>query len=82
MKKMTGILLIISMLVMAGCSTMGLSTTATVAEKRAALCQDAQMGFALSQAMLEGVLAPEAMKYWVAYKAGASLALQTYCPAL
>jgi hypothetical protein len=81
MKKIAGLILVMGLLATASCSTMGLPTDATPVQKRAAMCSDAQMGFALSQAMLEGTLAPDALKYWVAYKAGAALALQTYCPA-
>lgn len=65
---------------LAGCATMQLDDNATAQERRAALCSDAQMGYALSCSVLDGTgLSDAAGKYWQAYKAGASLALQTYC---
>jgi hypothetical protein len=62
-----------------GCSTTQLPAGATAAEKRAALCSDAQMGYTLSTSMIESATTVEANKYWQLYKVGAAMALQTYC---
>jgi hypothetical protein len=72
---------ILLILMIAGCSTMQLSQDATAAQKKAALCSDAQMGYALSSSiMATQSMTPEQAKYWAAYQTGAALALQTYCP--
>jgi hypothetical protein len=62
------------------CATLGLGDNATAEQKRAAICQDAQTAYALSVVMIETVQAgTEASKYWLAYKVGSALAIQTYC---
>jgi hypothetical protein len=78
MKRAIAIAAIVLMLT--GCATTQLSSGATAAEKKAVMCSDAQMGYALSQAMLsQFVTSPEALKYWTAYKVGAELALKQNC---
>lgn len=70
-----------ALLLTAGCATLQLDDNATAQDRRAAHCADAQMGYALSCSILEGSgLSLAAGAYWIAYKAGASLALQTFCP--
>jgi hypothetical protein len=59
---------------------MALGPEATQAERRAAQCKDAQTAYLLSVAMLEGLIPPPNKAYWEAYKAGAMIGLQTYCP--
>jgi hypothetical protein len=77
------ICLILLLTTLISCSTLRLPKDATPAEKRAALCADAQMGYSLSLAMLEN-LNPNAAEnnYWLAYKMGAAAALKLYCPGL
>ena len=82
MKRVTATLIILAFVVVAltGCATTQLPSGATAAEKKAAMCSDAQMGYALSQAMLgQFVTSPEAQKYWIAYRVGAELALKLNC---
>jgi hypothetical protein len=79
MKKLAFIA-IIAMFALGACATAQLPATATPEAKKIAACQDAQMGYALSQAMLsQFVASPDALKYWTSYKAGAELALASYC---
>ena len=65
--------------ILSGCSTATLPANSTPEAKKAALCSDAQMGYALSMVMLDSELTTDGNKYWIAYKAGAALTLKTYC---
>jgi PBP1b-binding outer membrane lipoprotein LpoB len=77
----TVVAIFVVMILVAGCSTLTLSPEATQAEKRLAQCRDAQTAYLLSVAMLESIVPPPAKVYWEAYKAGAMIGLQAYCPA-
>jgi hypothetical protein len=79
MRLFVATLAILTMLT--GCATMALSPEATQADKRVAQCKDAQTAYLLSVAMLEGLIPPPNKAYWEAYKAGAMIGLQAYCPA-
>jgi hypothetical protein len=73
---------VIAAIAMVGCATVGLDSAATAEQKRAAICQDAQTAYALSVVTIESTsatMAPQAAAYWIAYKAGAELAIKTYC---
>ena len=64
--------------------TWGLSITlvpscSTIPISKDTLCKDAQMGYSLSLAMLDTALTAEGNVYWLAYKVGAGMAIQTYC---
>jgi hypothetical protein len=64
------------------CATLGLDSNATAEQKRSAICQDAQTAYALSVVTIETAataMTPQAAAYWIAYKAGAALAIKTYC---
>lgn len=62
------------------CTTMSLPNNSTPEAKRQAMCQDAQFAYNLSVVMLEQHLSTAQTKaYWESYKAGAALAIQTYC---
>jgi hypothetical protein len=78
MKKIT-LLLVIVLFLLTACATTLLPTNPTPLQKKAALCQDAQMGYNLSIVMLDTLLSKEANIYWLTYKTGASLAIQLYC---
>jgi hypothetical protein len=64
-----------------GCATATLPQGSTPDQVNAAMCADAQMGYAVSSAWLETVKNPNAAEnnYWTAYRAAAAVALQTYC---
>lgn len=67
---------------LAGCATTSLITStdnATMEQQRAALCSDAQFALALADVMMAEVDTDAAGDYWTAYRAGAALALKTYC---
>jgi hypothetical protein len=62
------------------CAMLRLNRESTPAEKRAAICQDAAAGYALSVACLnEAFDESEASKYWSTYKLGTESALAVYC---
>jgi hypothetical protein len=62
-----------------GCATANLPQNATLDQRNAALCKDAQFGVTLATAMLNDTPTPEYSIYWQKYLKGASLAMQTYC---
>ena len=83
MKRFAVILAIVAFLA-TGCSTIAAykNPNATAAEKKAALCSNAQMGYAYSTAVMNTEsMTPAQALYWDAYKSGAALALKLYCPA-
>jgi len=62
------------------CSTLALNRDSTPAERKAAICKDAAMGYALSVSCLEGsVKDSDHAKYWTAYKLGVESAMVAYC---
>lgn len=71
MKRSILVALVLSLV---GCSSLGVS-----GDTKAKLCQDAQMGYNLSLAMLDTQLTAAGNQYWLAYKVGAGLAIQMYC---
>jgi hypothetical protein len=68
MRKLVRLILLAALISVSACAT-----------DKATLCQNAQFGFTLSLAMLDKPLTEQANVYWTAYKAGAQLALETYC---
>lgn len=68
--------------VFSGCATLSLPDDASVIEKRAAYCYDAQTAYELSVSMLDGAIGGTERIYWEAYKLGASIALHRYCPVI
>ena len=68
------------MLILTGCATTQLTSTSTEAQKKAALCQDAQMGMAIADAVVQTqTLTEQESKYWTAYKVSAETAIKLYC---
>ena len=66
--------------VLCGCASMSLSDNATDAERRAAMCLDARSGLAMADAALAGAQVNTAeCRYWMAFRAGAQIAISTYC---
>jgi hypothetical protein len=65
---------------LAGCSTLTLPKEPTVEQRIQALCQDAQMGFAIAQIILKQrqVNAAE-NNWWIQYEQGAEAAVKLYC---
>jgi heme/copper-type cytochrome/quinol oxidase subunit 3 len=70
-----------TLILITGCATMGLTPAATQAEKRAAMCTDAQTAYLMSVAFLDQIAVGQAADYWKAYKSGAMIGIQAYCPA-
>ena len=62
-----------------GCASMSTSDSATDAEKRAAMCLDAKTGLAVADSMLCQTLEPKAQAYWLAFKTGCQIAINSYC---
>jgi PBP1b-binding outer membrane lipoprotein LpoB len=71
-------------LTLSGCATLQLGDNATSAEKKAALCLDAQSGMAMADAALAAIPeagASEYVLYWNAFRAGALIGINSYCVA-
>lgn len=67
-------------LLLVGCATANLPSNPTPEQRNEALCRDARIAYNLSIVMLEkNVISPQARAYWEAYKAGAALAIESYC---
>ncbi|MFA5378186.1 MAG: hypothetical protein WC455_20705 [Dehalococcoidia bacterium] len=82
MKKLRNLAIIMIVLLLAGCATLSLDDNATSAEKKAALCLDAQSGLAMADAALAAVPAvgaSEYVLYWNAFRAGALIGINSYC---
>lgn len=78
MKRLIAILAIVGMLT--GCASLGLNEGATSAEKKAAYCADAKVAIATAEAALATVvIGSQEQAYWLAFKAGAQVAITTYC---
>lgn len=73
-------MLIWCMSLASSCSVLRLNRQSTPAERKAAICQDAAVGYALSVNCLDKVMeGSEGAKYWTAYKIGTESALAIYC---
>ena len=62
-----------------GCATLMTGDDATSAEKRAAICLDAQTSLAVADAALSETLEPKEKAYWEAFRTGCEIAIMAYC---
>lgn len=74
--------LLVSGWILAGCATSQLADDATALEKKAAMCADAKAGIAMADAALADpklIGNEDATRYWMAFRAGAVVAISIYC---
>ena len=62
-----------------GCATANLTSNATPAEKKAAMCADARQGLAIAEIGLETAASPAQRAYWQKYLTGVLAAIELYC---
>ncbi|MCE5334111.1 MAG: hypothetical protein LLG06_05935 [Desulfobacteraceae bacterium] len=82
-RSMTVILVLAVILTMlSACATYQVSKdpTATAADKKAALCMDAQNSLAMADAGLSAAQpGSDAARYWTAFRNGAQIGINAYC---
>ena len=74
MKKIGFVLVLLAIVSLVGCATLGLPDGATSEQKKAAMCADARTAVALADVWIP-VVSDEALAYWTTYRAGADMTL-------